>query len=79
MKQVGAFEAKTHFSSLLDEVEKGEQVTITKHGRPVAKIIPFNGSSKEKTAQAISRIRALSLEHSLGDLDWKTLRDEGRR
>ena len=79
MKQVGAFEAKTHFSSLLDEVEKGEQVTITKHGRPVAKIIPFNGSTKEKTAHAISRIQALSLEHTLGDLDWKMLRDEGRR
>lgn len=79
MKQIGAFEAKTHFSSLLDEVEQGEQITITKHGRPVARIIPFSASSKEKTAQIIGRIRELSQEQTLGDLDWKTLRDEGRR
>jgi len=39
---VGAFEAKTHLSSLLDRVEMGEEVTITKHGRPVARLVPVN-------------------------------------
>lgn len=37
---VGAFEAKTHLSELLQRVEAGEQVTITKHGRPVARLVP---------------------------------------
>lgn len=37
---VGAFEAKTHLSELLARVEAGEQVTITKHGRPVARLVP---------------------------------------
>jgi len=37
---VGAFEAKTHLSKLLARVEAGEQVTITKHGRPIARLVP---------------------------------------
>jgi prevent-host-death family protein len=37
---VGAFEAKTHLSALLDRAEKGETITITKHGRPVARLVP---------------------------------------
>jgi len=41
---VGAFEAKTHLSELLTRVESGEQVTITKHGRPVARLVPITDS-----------------------------------
>jgi prevent-host-death family protein len=37
---VGAFQAKTHLSELLARVEAGEQVTITKHGRPIARLVP---------------------------------------
>lgn len=45
---VGAFEAKTHLSSLLQRVEAGEVVTITKHGRPIARLVPVNeGSSRD--------------------------------
>lgn len=40
MHTVGAFEAKTHFSALLEEVKKGEQIIITKHGRAVAQLSP---------------------------------------
>lgn len=39
---VGAFEANTHLSSLLEQVELGEEVTITKHGRPIARLVPVN-------------------------------------
>jgi prevent-host-death family protein len=42
---VGAFEAKTHLSSLLERVEGGEVVTITKHGRPVARLVPIETDS----------------------------------
>ena len=40
MRSVGAFEAKTHLAALLDAVSGGEQITITRHGRPVARLVP---------------------------------------
>jgi prevent-host-death family protein len=62
MKQVGIFEAKTHLSSLLDEVEKGGEVTITRHGKPVAKLVQataeFSPEEIERRRQAIARLRA---------------------
>ncbi len=79
MRTVGAFEAKTHFSALLEKVEKGEHVIITKHGHPVAKLMPTGGSDREQSKQAIERIKVFSLKHTLGKIDWKVLRDEGRR
>lgn len=61
MKQVGIFEAKTHLSSLLDEVEKGGEVTITRHGKPVAKLVQatadFSPEEIERRRQAIARLR----------------------
>jgi prevent-host-death family protein len=78
MQTVGAFEAKTHFSALLNKVEKGEQIVITKHGRIVARLIPATASSHLRIKQAISELKALSQMHHLA-LDWKKLRDEGRR
>ena len=79
MHKVGAFQAKTHFSALLEQVEKGEQVTITKHGRPVAKLIPTGIVDRERIRQTIVRLKEFSQGNLLGNLDWKTLRDEGRR
>jgi prevent-host-death family protein len=62
MKQVGIFEAKTHLSRLLDEVEKGGEVTITRHGKPVAKLVQataeFSPEEIERRRQAIARLRA---------------------
>ena len=78
MQTVGDFEAKTHFSALLDKVEKGEQIVITKHGRVVAKLVPVTTANHLRRHQAISDLKDLSRGHTLG-LDWKKLRDEGRR
>ena len=62
MKHVGIFEAKTHLSALLDEVEKGSEVTITRHGKPVAKLVQvtaeFSPEEIERRRQAIARLRA---------------------
>jgi prevent-host-death family protein len=44
---VGAFEAKTHFSNLLDRVEQGERIVITRHGRPVATLVPTQAKSRK--------------------------------
>lgn len=47
---VGAYEAKTHLSELLEKVEAGEEITITKHGAPVAKLVPVKGKPLRRSA-----------------------------
>jgi prevent-host-death family protein len=79
MLSVGAFEAKTHLSALLERVARGEEIVITKHGKPVARLVPAAGIDREKVAKAIAEIKELRQGHTLGGLSWKELRDEGRR
>lgn len=79
MQTLGAFQVKTHFSSLLDQVEKGEQIIITKHGHPVAKLIPININTRQLIEETIHRLKEFAKSNKLGGLDWKSLRDEGRR
>ena len=77
---VGAYEAKTHLSELLERVEAGEEITITKHGTPIAKLVPVKkeASTQERIA-AIERIQKLAIGLSLGGLKVKDLLSEGRR
>ena len=85
MQQIGAFEAKNTFGSLLDRVEAGEQIEITRHGRPVARIVPRPAVTEEQreiARAAMQRIRQQAKEMKLGPFDWeewKAYRDEGRR
>ena len=80
MKTVGAFEAKTHLSSLLDQVAKGEEITITRHGTPVAKLVSVTADAKPDIAQVIEELRALRQGVTLGpDLTIRDLIEEGRR
>ena len=79
MRTVGAFEAKTHLAALLDEVDAGGQITITRHGRPVARLVPPNDLPPADLAATIARLRAFNAGQSLGGLSWLDLRDEGRR
>ena len=77
---VGAYEAKTHLSKLLDKVEAGEEITITKHGAPMAKLVPVKKEvSAEQRVAAIERIQQLAAGLSLGGLKVKDLIKEGRR
>ena len=77
---VGAYEAKTHLSELLEKVEAGEEITITKHGAPVAKLVPVKkGASLEERSAAIMRIQKLAKGLSLSGLRVKDLISEGRR
>ncbi len=79
MKTVGAFEAKTHFARLLERVANGEQIVITKHGTPVARLVPFAKPDGERTRRAISRLKAARKGCRLDGLSWQELRDAGRR
>jgi prevent-host-death family protein len=83
MKEVGTFEAKNHLSALLELVEQGEDILITRHGKPVARLVPPEGAyRKHEAEQAAARIRAraAALQPSPFDwAEWKAFRDEGRR
>ena len=79
MKEIGAFEAKNRFGQLLDWVEEGEEVTITRHGREVARLVPAKGGFNREAARAAAqRIRAMSKGVTLGGLNIKDLIDDGR-
>jgi prevent-host-death family protein len=75
---VGAYEAKTHLPRLLDEVEAGETITITKHGRVVAVLSPAR-SAGAGVAAAAGALRVFRREHPLGGVRIRTLIDEGRK
>lgn len=78
MSTMGAYEVKTHFSALLLRVEEGEQIIITKNGKAVAKLIPM-GATHESKRDAIEQLKLFSKSNTLAGLDWKELRDKGRR
>jgi prevent-host-death family protein len=79
MRTIQASEAKTHFLRILDDVENGETVVITRHGKAIARLSPQMEIDQERTRQAMESIRAIrertkpmSLEEIL------SARDEGR-
>ena len=79
VQEIGAFAAKTHFAALLERVARGETITITRHGTPVARLVPVAAAADlDRRKDAVERLKAFASRHSLGDIDWKTLRDEGR-
>jgi len=58
MPEIGAYEAKTHLPKLLERIQKGERFTITKHGRPVAELVPVSRKDPEAIRQTINGIRS---------------------
>ncbi len=79
MVSIGAFEAKTHLATLLDRVARGEEITITKHGTPVARLVPVPGVRREDRLAAISALKNFSRGQTLGPLKARDLIAEGRR
>jgi prevent-host-death family protein len=80
MRSIGAFEAKNRLSELLVAVENGEEVTITKHGRPVAKLVPVSTRDPARIAAAIAELRELRKHVHLGAGETvRDLIDAGRR
>jgi prevent-host-death family protein len=77
---VGAFEAKTHFSELLARASKGETITVAKHGRPVAKLVPYAATDvREDAHRAVAELFAARPRMTLGGLKSQELKAEGRR
>lgn len=83
MNSVGSYEAKTHLPRLLSRVEKGETITITKRGKPVAVLSPAHAVDEQDVSAVIAEFRAYSKEHarkhgSLSAREIKDMIEEGR-
>lgn len=77
---IGAYEARTHFSELLERVGLGEEITITRHGAPVARLVPVKKeTSLQERRAAVERIQKLATDLSLRGLKIKDLITEGRQ
>ncbi len=79
METIGAYEAKTHLPKLLERVHKGEQITITKHGVPVAVLQPPSPLRRIEPEKVISELRKFRDKHTLEGLSIRDMIEEGRR
>ena len=77
MTSLGAYEAKTRLSQLLDQVSKGEEVIITRHGVPVAALVPVNPRQQDPKS-AITAIKAFRRGRRLAGLSLREMIAEGR-
>jgi prevent-host-death family protein len=80
---VGAFEAKTRFSELLDQVSHGAEITITKHEKPVAKLVPFGKPSRVGLKELFRQMDEFRSKHPLNPkglpkLSYRDLIEGGR-
>jgi len=78
METVGAYEAKTHLPKLLARVIKGERITITKHGIPVAVLQPPLPLRKTEPRKVIAELRKFREKHTLKGLSIRDMIEEGR-
>jgi prevent-host-death family protein len=79
MKTIGAYEAKTHFSRLLDDAAHGESVAITKNGITVALLVPPPARRRADIPAVLSELRELRRSTTLGGLSLREMIAEGRK
>ena len=79
MSTVGAYAAKTHLSELLKRVAKGEKITITRHGVPIAVLQPPDSEAKPPVDDVIDELRGFRRKHLLGGISIREMIEEGRR
>lgn len=79
-QSIGLFEAKTHLSELVARAEQGDEIIITRHNRPVARIVPFVAAPRAAAERqaALQALLKSAAQRRLG-FDWKALREEGQR
>lgn len=81
---VGAFEAKTKFSELLERVSEGAEITITKHEKPVARLVPFEKPSRVELTTLFQQMKDFRTAHPLNPkglarISYRELIDGGRK
>lgn len=76
--EVGAHEAQTHLPKLLERAARGEHITITKHGVPVAELAPVVEETRP-VGRSVEALKAFRSRHTLGDLALRNLIEAGRK
>jgi len=79
MERIGIYDARSKLSELIERVQSGEEVVLTRHGEPVARLVPEKRRRKGSGAAAVARIRALARRLNIRDVDVRKLIEEGRR
>jgi prevent-host-death family protein len=80
MREIQASEAKTHLPQLLDEIERGESIIITRHGRAIARLIPEDAMRRDGQAEAVERLKTLRATMPRVPLDeLMAMRHKGHR
>ena len=80
METVGSFEAKAHLPQLLERVAQGEEFTITKHGKPIARLVASTPSKpKPDVRAAVEAMKKFCKGRTLGELSVREMIEEGRR
>jgi prevent-host-death family protein len=78
MREVGAYEAKTHLPRLLEQVEKGERFVITRHGRAVAELVPVTRQDQAAVRRAVQDLEALRSDLARRGVRMQDLLAEGQ-
>lgn len=79
MDTVGAYDAKTHLPKLLGRVARGENITITKHGVPVAVLQPYDAQKKIDVNKIIATLKTFRKKHRVSGFSIREMIEEGRR
>ncbi len=79
MREIGTLEARNSLSALIEQVERGEEITITRNGKPVARLVPVETRDMEGVRRAAEGLKAIRARSRPGSESLKDLVDEGRR
>ena len=80
MESIGSFEAKTHLPALLERAARGETIVITKHGKPVARLVPpTDEPTRMSVEESVAGLLEFRMTHRLEGLSVADLVKEGRK
>ncbi len=79
MRKIGAYELKTHLSEVLDAVEHGQTVIVTRHGKPIARILPSQDAEREEVSRAVKSLLNFPRKRLPKGVTIRSLIEEGRR
>jgi prevent-host-death family protein len=79
MERIGIYDARAKLSELIERVQSGEEIILTRHGEPVARLVPERRRRKGSGAATVARIRRLASKLDIRDVDVRKLIEDGRR
>ncbi len=79
MESIGSYEAKTHLPALLERVSKGEEFVITRHGVPIARLVPMGQDRQGDVKAVIEELKKFRIGHTLEGLSVREMINEGKR